>query len=352
MRKTVSPLESGMEVVDIGEMHERKTRVLIVGASGFMGRNAFNHFSKLDDYDVWCVSYKNPYKCNLTGQQHLTCDVTTQSGIDHIFKNRPKFDVVIQAAANTSGAKDITERPYLHVTDNAVMNSLLLRACYDYDVEHFLFLSCGVMYNPEKSPVVETDFSLDEGIFESYFGVGWTKVYVEKMCEFYAKLGKTKHTVIRHSNTYGPYDKYDLEKSHMFGATITKAMEAKDGDEMIVWGDGSTERDLLYVSDVIDFIQKAVEKQKSKYELYNVGMGESYSVKEIVNKIVKYSGKNLTITHDLTKPSINTKLALNSQKAFEELGWKPQVSIDQGIQKTIEWYKQNIKDIKWETQKN
>ena len=72
----------------------------------------------------------------------------------------------------------------------------------------------------------------------------------------------------------------------------------------------------------------------------------------IVNKIVKYSGKNLTITHDLTKPSINTKLALNSQKAFEELGWKPQVSIDQGIQKTIEWYKQNIKDIKWETQKN
>ena len=138
----------------------------------------------------------------------------------------------------------------------------------------------------------------------------------------------------------------------MFGATITKAMEAKDGDEMIVWGDGSTERDLLYVSDVIDFIQKAVEKQKSKYELYNVGMGESYSVKEIVNKIVKYSGKNLTITHDLTKPSINTKLALNSQKAFEELGWKPQVSIDQGIQKTIEWYKQNIKDIKWETQKN
>ena len=60
--------------------------------------------------------------------------------MEHIFKDR-NFDVVIQAAANTSGAKDIVEKPYLHVTDNAVMNSLLLRACHDYNVKHFLFLS-------------------------------------------------------------------------------------------------------------------------------------------------------------------------------------------------------------------
>jgi len=343
--KKISPEESGMEVIDVGETHTRRTRVMILGASGFMGRNIFDHFSKLDEYDVYTVSCKRPYNLpSGLGQKHLTCDITTQSGIDHVFLRKP--DIVIQAAANTSGAKDILERPYLHVTDNAVMNSLILRACYDHGVEHCLFLSCGVMYNPDKSPVTENDFSLDEGIIDSYFGVGWTKVYIEKMCEFYSKLGKTKHTVIRHSNTYGPYDKYDLEKSHMFGATITKAMEAVEGDEMVVWGDGSTERDLLYVSDVVNFIDKAVKKQESIYKLYNVGNGTSVSVKDIVNKIVKYSGKNLTITHDLTKPSINTKLALNSQKAFDELGWKPEISIDEGIQKTIEWYKENIEDIR------
>jgi len=320
-----------------------KTSVLIVGATGFMGMNIYNYYkSKPEQYDVWTVCNTRPWRYKgVTGQQHLSCDITTQSGIDHVFKRTPQYDVVIMAAANTSGAKDILEKPYLHVTDNAVMNSLLLRACYDYNVGHFLFLSCGVMYNPERSPVTEMDFSLDEGIFDAYFGVGWTKVYVEKMCEFYSKLGRTKHTVIRHSNTYGPYDKYDLEKSHMFGATITKAMEATEGDEMVVWGDGSTERDLLYVSDVVNFIDKAINLQKSIYKLYNVGNGTSISVKDIVNKIVKHSGKNLTITHDLTKPSINTKLALNSQKAFDELGWKPEVNIDEGIKKTIEWYNKN-----------
>jgi GDP-L-fucose synthase len=239
---------------------------------------------------------------------------------------------------------DIVERPYLHVTDNAVMNSLILQACYDSNVDHFLFLSCGVMYNPDRSPVTENDFYLDEGIFEKYFGVGWTKVYVEKMCEFFAGLGRTKHTAIRHSNTYGPYDKYDLEKSHMFGATITKVMNADDGGEIVVWGDGlGTERDLLYVDDVVSFIHKAIDGQTENYKLYNVGYGECFSVKEIVKKIISASGKSLTITHDLTKPSIKTKLALVSTRAYEELGWQPRVTLEEGITKTIQWYKENIK---------
>jgi nucleoside-diphosphate-sugar epimerase len=178
-------------------------------------------------------------------------------------------------------------------------------------------------------------------IYEKYFGVGWTKVYVEKMCEFFAGLGKTKHTVIRHSNTYGPHDKYDLEKSHMFGATITKVMEAENHSEIVVWGDGSTERDLLYVDDVVEFIDKAIKNQQNMYELYNVGYGSSFSVKEIVQKIIKISGKDITIKFDLTKPSINTKLALISKKAKNQLGWEANNSLEEGITKTINWYKKN-----------
>tara|TARA_B100001123_G_scaffold450868_1_gene624577 strand:+ start:3755 stop:4714 length:960 start_codon:yes stop_codon:yes gene_type:complete len=317
-------------------------KILVCGATGFMGRNISEYFSNLENFQVYGVANTRRYD-DWPGKKIFYEDLTTQGGIDAVF-NSEKFDIVIQAAATTSGAKDIIERPYLHVTDNAVMNSLILRACYDHSIEHFLFLSCGVMYNPARSPVTEKDYYLDEPIFKNYFGVGWTKVYVEKMCEFFAGLGKTKHTSIRHSNTYGPHDKYDLEKSHMFGATITKVLNAKDGEEIIVWGDGSTERDLLYVDDVVGFIHKAINSQKSQYELYNVGYGESFSVKEIVKKIIKISNKNVTIKHDLTKPSINTKLALISTKAKEELGWHPMTSLEEGIQKTIEWYKKSYKE--------
>ena len=319
-----------------------KKKVLICGASGFMGRNIARSFLKDRRFEVYGTGNKRVVENVSEYKMFFTCDLTTKKGIDHVFDRDLCYDIVIQAAANTSGSKDIIERPYLHVTDNAVMNSLLLQACYDYSVGHMLFLSCGVMYNPERSPVKEEDFYLDEGIFKNYFGVGWTKVYVEKMCEFFSTLGRTKHTSIRHSNTYGPHDKYDLEKSHMFGATITKVMNASDGEEIIVWGDGTTERDLLYVDDVVDFIHLAIEKQEKPYDLFNVGMGKSFSVNQIVSKIIEHSGKNLTTRHDLTKPSINTKLAFNSEKAFRELGWKPKHSLDDGVKKTISWYNKNI----------
>ena len=315
-------------------------KVLVCGGTGFMGTNIANYFEALDGYEVHITGLKRCVSGWPTERFHYI-NLTVRDQVDSLFKEH-NFDVVVQAAANTSGSKDIIERPYLHVTDNAIMNSIILQACYDHSVGHFLFLSCGVMYNPDRSPVTEQDFFLDEGIYPRYFGVGWTKVYVEKMCEFFAGLGRTKHTAIRHSNTYGPHDKYDLEKSHMFGATITKVMEADEGDEIVVWGDGSTERDLLHVDDVVNFVHKAIEGQNNNYELYNVGYGISFSVKQIVEKIVSISGKNLAVTHDLTKPSINTKLALTSEKALKELGWAPEITIDKGIQMTIEWYKDNV----------
>jgi len=317
--------------------------ILICGASGFMGKNIANSFLKTKRYHVYGVGNKRAVDNVSEYELFYNCDLTTQKGIDHVFRRGGiKYDIVIQAAANTSGSKDILERPYLHVTDNAVMNSLILQACYDHSVGHMLFLSCGVMYNHDRSPVKECDFYLDEDIFKNYFGVGWTKVYVEKMCEFFSRLGRTKHTVIRHSNTYGPNDKYDLEKSHMFGATITKVMKANEGDEIVVWGDGATERDLLYIDDVVDFIHLAIKNQERQYDLFNVGMGKSFSVNEIVEKIIYHSGKSLTTRLDLTKPSINTKLALNSEKAMRQLGWEPKFSLDEGIKMTIGWYNRNI----------
>lgn len=319
-----------------------KKTVLVCGATGFMGTNIVKKLLLNENYNVYGVGMKRINSDLDAIDAFISTDLTAKQNVNLLFETY-KPDIVIQAAANTSGSKDIVERPYLHVTDNALMNANILQACYDYDVKHFLFLSCGVMYNPEKSPVKETDFSLDEEMHKNYFGVGWTKVYVEKLCEFYSRLGKTKHTAIRHSNTYGPNDKYDLEKSHMFGATVTKVMESNEGEAITVWGDGLTERDLLYVDDVVDFIEIAMEKQDEPYELINVSYGDSFSVKEIVEKIIAASGKNLSIEFDLSKPSINTKLVLNNELAYSKFGWKPGHSIDEGIKKTINWYKDNLR---------
>ena len=247
-------------------------------------------------------------------------------------------DTIVQAAATTSGSKDIVNSPYLHVTDNAVMNSYLLRAAYDHHVKNFVFFSCTVMYPSIDRPVKEEDYTGE--IIPRYFGVGSTKVYIEKMCDFYARLGRTRHTVIRHSNIYGPHDKFDLERSHVFGATITKTMLASD--VMNVWGTGEEKRDLLHVSDLMSFIDLCLARQESPYELLNCGSGQPVSVRELVEKVIKHSGKTLRIEHDLSQPSIPFNLVVDFSKASQLLGWQPRVMIDEGIRDTLAWWRENI----------
>jgi len=303
-------------------------KILICGSTGFIGRNIFELFQKEKEFQV-------------IGVHHTDFDLTNREDILKLF-SVVEPDVIIQAAATTSGSKDIITRPYYHVTDNAVMNSLLLREAYEQGVSHFIFFSCTVMYPITRRVAKESDF--DGNIGEKYFGVGWTKVYLEKMCEFYSRLGKTQFTVIRHSNIYGPYDKFDLDKSHVFGATVAKVMDSNGS--IAVWGDGTEERDLLYVDDLVRFVRLVIDKQKSPFELVNVGSGESISVTELVRKIIIACGKEGTeIKYDLTKPTIPTKLTLDCAKAKEKFRWKPQVSLDEGIKRTVDWYKEAYEKV-------
>jgi GDP-L-fucose synthase len=314
-----------------------KKTVLLCGATGFIGRNLLEKYANDDRYHIRAVWHKKlpliQYKV-----EWISANLNNEEDVYHVTDG---VDIILQFAATTSGAKDIVNRPYIHVTDNAVMNSLLLRAAFDQGVEHFVFPSCTVMYQPQESPTTEEDFDGNKRLLERYFGVGNTKVYIEKMCEFYAGLGKTKHTVMRHSNMYGPYDKYDLERSHVFGATVTKVMTNETG-VVNVWGTGEEERDLLHVDDLVNFVDAALTNQKEPFGLFNVGLGSAVPVIDLVKKIISASGYALSIKHDLSKPTIKTSLSLDCTKAAEELGWKPEISLDEGIQRTLAWYKENI----------
>lgn len=316
-----------------------KRRVLVCGASGFIGRNVAERLSARDDLEVSGTYCATTPTGALAANPRLTlirADLTDRAQVHRVLAG---VDVVIQAAAVTTGSKDVVTRPYVHVTDNAVMNSLIFRACFEHKVQHVVFFSCTTMYPNQDQPVKESDFTGQ--IIDKYFGVGWTKVYIEKLCEFYSRIGQTKYTAIRHSNIYGPYDKYDLERSHVFGATVTKVMTAPDGT-ITVWGDGSEARDLLYVSDLVRFVETVIDQQQVPFELINVGCGQAVSVKTLVEAIMAASGRPLRIVFDTTKPTIPFSLALTIDKARERYGWRPSVSLEEGIRKTLAWYREPI----------
>ena len=311
-------------------------KILICGATGFIGKNVTLGLSKNKNYQIHAVRFNRKTYDTPKNVIWHRADLRNPNTVNKLTKN---IDIVIQCAATTSGSKDIVSKPYIHVTDNAVINSYMFRSAFSNGVKHFIFPSCTVMYQSSKKPTKEKDFN--GRIIDKYKGAGETKVYLEKIAKFYSMMSKTKFTIIRHSNIYGPHDKYDLEKSHVFGATITKVMRAKDYLE--VWGTGKEIRDFLYAEDLVDFIKKAIQKQKTQYEIYNCGSGEPVTVKDLCKKIIEISGKDISIKFNKTKPSIPFDMYLDCSKAKKELGWMPQIEIDQGIQKTISWWKKNIK---------
>lgn len=314
-----------------------KQKVLICGATGFIGRNMVEQLAKRNDLEIHAVRFNRPeYDCdNVIWHQ---ADLRDPRTVDQLLNG---MDVIIQAAATTSGSKDIVTRPFIHVTDNAVMNSYLFRSAFEQKVKQVIFFSCTVMYQSSDKALKESDFDANTPLHPRYFGVGNTKLYIEKMCEFYAGIGDTKFTAIRHSNIYGPHDKFDLERSHVFGATVTKVMTATD--KISVWGTGEEERDVLYIDDLVNFVELAMAKQPEKYRLYNCGYGSAIPIKDLVQRIVNASGKNLKIEHDLSQPTIKTSLFLDCARAKQELGWQPSTTLDDGIAQTIAWWRENIR---------
>jgi len=309
-------------------------RVLVCGATGFIGRNIVEALRRRGDLEVHAVRFtRSEYAAD--GVTWHQADLRDAEQVNRLLQG---MDVVIQAAATTSGSRDIVATPYIHVTDNAVMNSLLLRACFDHRVGHFLFFSCSVMYQPREVPWREEEWDAAQEMHVNYFGIGWTKLYIEKMCEFFSRRGVTRHTVIRHTNVFGPHDKFDLERSHVFGATVTKAMTSTTG-AVTVWGTGEEARDLIHVDDLVRFVELAIARQTAPYELLHASAGAAIRIKDLVARIVAASGRDLRIEHDLKGPSIKTSFALDNRRAREVLGWQPEVAFDEGVRRTLDWWR-------------
>lgn len=313
-------------------MSSRK-KILICGGSGFIGFNMVRHFRRIPEFEVHATEHKTPPPEKYSDVRYHQVDLCHASAVTHLFNK--KFDVVIQAAATTSGAADIVRSPAIHVTDNAIMNSFIFRAAADFSVNHVVFFSCTVMYPDTGKPCREEDFD-PQKVFPKYFGVGWTKVYLEKMCEFFANNSSTRFSAIRHSNIYGPYDKFEPGKSHVFGATLHKV--AKTQGHVHVWGDGSESRDFLHIDDLCRFVDRIVIQQTDPFDLVNVGSSTNCSVRDLVEKVIRVSKRDLRIAFDSSQPTLATSIRIDCTRAVTRYDWTPIISLDAGIESTWEWY--------------
>lgn len=302
-------------------------RTLVVG-TGFIGTNLIKRYwlpgglvravyhTKKPNLDCECVQ----------------ADLTIMDDCKRVVRG---IDQIFMCAASTSGAAVFKSDPLSHVTPNVVMNANLMEAAYKAGVQKFVFISSSAAYPPTDHPVKEEEMFHGDP-YPVYYSVGWMKRYVETLCKTYSDLGMTC-VVIRPSNIIGPYDKFDFERSHFTAALIRRVAEKHNPIE--VWGTGDDARDLIYIDDFLDGLM--LVSIKNKHIAVNIASGQTYTVKQVLNTLLTVSGHNAQVHFDPSKPTTIPMRSIDISLA-RSLGFTPRVSLEDGLNRTLEWYKENL----------
>jgi GDP-L-fucose synthase len=319
-----------------GEMDFTGKKVLIAGGAGFIGTNLALALAKRGAR-LRLTVHEKPLQVALAGAEIVTLDLRQP---EHCARAVEGMDYVFLCAAHTSGAAVIRTTPLVHITPNVLINTLMLEAAHRAAVARFCFISSGAAYPPTADRPVREEEMFDGDPHEVYFAAGWMKRYAEVLCRTYAeKIPNPMPTVVvRPSNVYGPYDKFDFAVSHVTAALIRRVVERHSPLE--VWGNGQDVRDLVYVDDFIEGMLTAFAADRP-YLAVNICAGAGHSVREILDKILKVDGYDgADVRYDPSRPStIPVRLMDNS--LARQLGFEARTPLEDGLRRTLEWYRKN-----------
>jgi len=318
---------------------------LVTGGAGFVGVNLIKRL--LDEgADIRATLHINKPVLNDNRIEYFYGDLRIEENCQ---KAVAGVDYVFMCAANTSGAKVMATTPLAHLTPNILMNMQMLQAAYTARVKKFLFISTNTVYPLTDFPVKESDVT--NNFYESYHIVAWMKRFTEIVCEMYSNRIKEpmKTIVVRPGNLYGPYDKFDWEKSKVIPAIMRRAIERHDPFE--VWGDGMDLKDFLYIDDCIDGLILAMEKLE-EFEPINIASGIPVTIRDVLTQILKSADyDDADVQYDSSKPTMIPKRMIDISLAKEKLGFEPKVSLQEGIRRTVQWYKEYYKNSSPEDKK-
>jgi GDP-L-fucose synthase len=306
-------------------------KVLVAGATGLVGANVVEALLRRGAR-VKATIHKRPPVVEDSRIQYIGADLVRREDCATAVEN---VDYVFLCAANTSGARVMVDNPLAHITENLLINSQMLEVACLAKVQRFLFMSSSTVYPVVTYPVKEEEGFVGDP-HEAYFGVAWMKRYVEKLAQFYYKRYGMQITLIRPTNVYGPYDKFDFGTSHVLPALIRRAVERQD--PFVVWGDGTTVRDFIYVGDLVDALLVALEKC-ANCDPINLGSGQPLTIRESVDLILHLTGyRNANVLFDASQPTTIPTRLVDLTKARTLLAFQPKVPFEEGLRKTIDWY--------------
>ncbi|MBP9500883.1 MAG: GDP-L-fucose synthase [Candidatus Promineofilum sp.] len=259
--------------------------------------------------------------------------------------NDTRPTLIIHLAASVGGIGANRAHPAEFFYDNLMMGTQLLHESWRAGVDKFVAIGTVCAY-PKFTPIPFHEEDLWNGYpEETNAPYGLAKKMLLVQSQAYREQYGYNSIFLLPVNLYGPGDSFDLENSHVIPALIRKCLEAEQrGDEAIVaWGDGSPTREFLYVEDAAEGIVLASERYDES-DPVNLGSGNEISIKDLLTTIARHTGYAGRIEWDTTKPNGQPRRALNTDRAFERFGFRATTNFDEGLRRTIDWYRQTLAD--------
>ncbi len=281
-------------------------------------------------------------------------NLTIQSEVNNFFQ-RNSIDQVYLAAAKVGGIHANNSYPAEFIYENLMIEANVIHAAHINDVLKLLFLGSSCIYPKFASQPIQEDALLTGTLEQTNEPYAMAKIAGIKLCESYNRQHARDYRSVMPTNLYGENDNFHAENSHVIPALMRRFHDAKEqNDKQVwIWGTGKPKREFLYVDDlanavifVMNLDQSIYEKvTKSMLSHINVGSGQEFTIRDlamILAKVVGFQGK---VCFDPKKPDGAQRKLLDTSKLVE-LGWEPQVSLEEGLDRTYQWFVEQKNNVR------
>jgi GDP-L-fucose synthase len=301
----------------------RGKKILVTGGAGFIGSFVVEHLVQARGVDP----------ADIVVPRSRDCDLRDFENARRAVKG---CQVVFHLAAQTGGIAFSRSHPASQYYNCALMNLHMLEAARQEGVERFVAVANLLAYPAEAPSPLREETVHDGAIASTHLGIGLSKRDLVMMGEMYHREFGMNVAVMLPANAYGPRDRFDPAISHVIPATIRKCFHEP---ELVVWGDGSPTRDFLYVEDLAAGLVVAAEKLEGS-QCVNLASGYEISIGDLVRLIARLTDYKGKISFDTSKSGGDPRRAASTERANRLVGLTPRYTLEQGLARTIEWYRQ------------
>jgi len=255
------------------------------------------------------------------------------------FLKATKPELVVDAAAKVGGIGANNSYPVEFLADNIRIQSNLMQAAHEADVENFIFLGSSCIYPRDCSQPIKEEYLMTGPLESTNSAYAIAKIAGIELVNSYRKEHGRKWLSLMPTNLYGPRDNFDLQASHVLPAFIRRFVEATETNapSVTLWGSGAPLREFLHVDDLAQAVVLTASSYDSSMHL-NVGTGQDLAIKDLALIVSSQSGFKGEIIWDTSKQDGTPRKTLDVSR-IKALGWKPTIRLEDGIASTIAWYK-------------